>query len=64
MAHFASASKINSILNVLASFPALSVCILIALSGAFTNRTDSFRIFTKLFSVFVGSFACGGGYGN
>lgn len=29
-----------------------------------TNLRDSFRIFTKLFRVFVGSLACGGGYGN
>lgn len=35
-----------------------------ALSATFTKRTDSFRIFIKLFNVLVGSFACGGGYGN
>lgn len=29
-----------------------------------TNLKDSFRMFTKLFNVFVGSLGCGGGYGN
>lgn len=65
MAHLASASKMNSMLNELALVVALhSPWTLMAVSGAFTKRTDSFRILTKLFSVFVGSFACGGGYGN
>jgi len=29
-----------------------------------TNRTESRRMFTTLFSVFVGSLPCGAGYGN
>lgn len=29
-----------------------------------TKRIDSFRMFTRLLSVLVGSLLCGGGYGN
>lgn len=31
---------------------------------ALTNLNDSFRMLTRHFRVLVGSFGCGGGYGN
>lgn len=66
MAHFASASNTNSILNRLAgsAFVSLLPVVFSALSDTLTKRTDSFRILIKLLSVLVGSLACGGGYGN
>lgn len=66
MAHFASASNTNSILNRFDGSVFVSVLPVVfnAFSDTLTKRTDSFRIFIKLLSVLVGSFACGGGYGN
>lgn len=58
IAHFASESNTNSILN---EFPLLAIpspqIFVIFSAGALTNRTDSLRMLTKLFNVFVGSLA-------
>lgn len=60
--HFASESKTNSILNEFDLFAIPSAqFIVICSAGALTKRTDSLRMLTKLFNVFVGSLACGGG---
>lgn len=61
MVHFESQSNVNSILNLLSFGISSGKCILRTDSGALTNLTDSFLMFTRLLKVFVGSFAWGGG---